>query len=83
MKLFHDILNKTNPGGRIKNKEYYFKEGITYSDISGLNFAGRYTKNSIFDVKGSSTFFDSDKLFYFLEVRTELMMGSVLFILCS
>ncbi|MCL5289453.1 MAG: BREX-1 system adenine-specific DNA-methyltransferase PglX [Firmicutes bacterium] len=41
----------------IKNIPYYFREGITWSDVSIVNFGARYTPiGFIFDVKGSTLF---------------------------
>lgn len=41
----------------VKNISFFFKESITWSDISGTNFAARYSGSGfIFDVKGSSAF---------------------------
>ncbi|RZK21907.1 MAG: BREX-1 system adenine-specific DNA-methyltransferase PglX, partial [Flavobacterium sp.] len=42
---------------RLKSKEYYFKESVTWSSISTNSFAVRYSpKGFIFDVGGSSLF---------------------------
>lgn len=67
MKEFHDILNKTNPGGRLKNRDFYFKKSITWSDICGRSFAARFSdKGFLFDVKGSSAFPDDKDFNYIL-----------------
>ena len=59
IKAFHDILNKTSPGGRLKNQEYYFKPCVSWSKVAGGNFAVRYfPEGFIFDVAGSAVFFD-------------------------
>jgi hypothetical protein len=48
----------------IKNEAYYFVKSITWSDISGKNFAARACDEGfIFDVKGSSAF--PNKEFYY------------------
>ena len=67
MKAFHEELNKTHPGGRLKNQEYYFREGFTWSALSNV-FAVRYCPMGfIFDTKGSMGFADnSDELYYFM-----------------
>ena len=57
---------KFNHKNRVINREYYFKECITWSDISA-DFSGRYCPNGfIFDIKGSSGFPPKDKLLYIL-----------------
>jgi len=44
---------------RIINTDFYFKESITWSDITTNSFAARYSpQGSLFDVKGSSAFPD-------------------------
>ncbi|MDZ7794902.1 MAG: hypothetical protein U5P10_14780 [Spirochaetia bacterium] len=57
IKKFHEELNKTNQGGRLKNQSLYFKESISWSFISSAYFGVRYyQKGFIFDVAGSSLF---------------------------
>ena len=53
-----------------KNTKYYFREAITYSDITSGGFAIRYReKGSIHDVKGMSAFStDNIKLKYILGI---------------
>lgn len=51
----------------MKNKEYYFRESLTWSDISGSNFAVRANAQGfLFDVKGSSAFVDKIIYYYIL-----------------
>jgi hypothetical protein len=62
------IRNFTDANGkqrsRPQNTEYYFKEGITWSDVSSGDFACRHSPGGlIFDVKGSSAFPDEEDLF--------------------
>ena len=68
MEAFHNELNKTSSGGRIKNKEYYFKKCISWSKISSASLAFRFKDDGfIFDVAGSSIFTsDNDLLLYIL-----------------
>lgn len=68
MEAFHNELNKTSSGGRIKNKEYYFKKCISWSKISSASLAFRFKDDGfIFDVAGSSIFSsDNDLLLYIL-----------------
>lgn len=64
MKAFHEELNKTSSGGRIKNKEYYFKKGIAWTFIAltpGFRFS---PKGFIFDVAGSTLFVNDELLEY-------------------
>lgn len=62
---------------RPQNKEYYFREGITWADITTNSFAARYSPEGfIFDVKGSSGFPEQNKLRYVLGVmNSKLMYG--------
>lgn len=67
MEMFHEELNKTSSGGRLKNRQYYFREGITWSFISSSKFGVRYSPEGyIFDVAGSSLFPNKSKLKYIL-----------------
>ena len=50
----------------IKNIQFYFKQGITWSTLSSGNFSARYCgEGFLFDTKGSTCFFDDeDKINY-------------------
>lgn len=63
---FTDILNKEKPGGRIKNEEFYFKKGLTWSTLSSGSISFRYFEEGfLFDTKGSVCFpVEEDNLFY-------------------
>ena len=55
------IRNFKDENGKVRsrpqNTEYYFREGITWADITTNSFAARHAPNGfIFDVKGSSGF---------------------------
>lgn len=55
------IRNFKDENGKVRsrpqNTDYYFKKGITWSDITTKSFAARYSPQGfIFDVKGSSGF---------------------------
>ncbi|MDB4303580.1 BREX-1 system adenine-specific DNA-methyltransferase PglX, partial [Desulfosarcina sp.] len=51
-------------GGMIKNVQYYFKEGVTWSHTSSSLFSARYMGNGyIFNVEGPSLFSDSPKIY--------------------
>jgi type II restriction/modification system DNA methylase subunit YeeA len=69
------LLNWENNGAEIRafsrsvirNPNYYFREGITWSFVSSSRFGVRYTPSGfIFDVGGSSLFPKPDRLFYIL-----------------
>lgn len=52
---------------RPQNKDFYFKPGITWSDITSAQFSGRYCGGGfIFDVKGSSGFPKIENMAYVL-----------------
>ncbi|OQM73340.1 BREX-1 system adenine-specific DNA-methyltransferase PglX [Manganibacter manganicus] len=56
-----EIRGFTDENGKLRsrpqNTEYYFKEGVTWADITTSSFAARYAPvGSLFDVKGSSGF---------------------------
>ncbi|MGB4146898.1 MAG: BREX-1 system adenine-specific DNA-methyltransferase PglX, partial [Acetomicrobium sp.] len=66
----------------VKNSDYYFKEGITYTFISSASFGVRYTDYGfIFDVAGSSIFTDDKKIYYllgFLSTNIAMMLLHVI-----
>lgn len=70
----NEIRNFKDGNGKLRsrpqNTEYYFKEAITWSDITSGRFAIRYRKKgSIHDVKGMSAFStDNIKLKYILGI---------------
>ena len=60
IRVFHDILNKTSPGGRLKNQDCYFKQQLSWSKISSGLFSIRlFPFGFIFDVAGSALFPDN------------------------
>jgi len=57
-----DAKNEINQKGRLQNRQYYFKEGITYSASGRGGYAFRYLpKNCLFDVGGSSIFISNEQ----------------------
>ena len=73
LKAFHAIINRNHPGGRLKNPEYYFREGFTWSTLSNT-FAVRYCKQGmIFDTKGSMGFCRDDHLQYYMGVLNSVV----------
>ena len=67
LKEFHKRISINSPGGRLKNKEYYFREGITWTSIGQNGLSVRYSpKGFIFDVSGSSMFPNSEDIDYTL-----------------
>ena len=65
IKNFKDKYGKVR--SRPQNLGFYFRQGITWSDITSATFSGRYTENGfMFDIKGSSGFPEEDKIYYIL-----------------
>ncbi len=64
-----EIINFTDENGKQKsrpqNKQYYFKEGITYSATGGKPSFRILPANSIFDVGGASIFVNSGQSPYY------------------
>ncbi|WP_110928090.1 BREX-1 system adenine-specific DNA-methyltransferase PglX [Bacillus massiliglaciei] len=60
------IRNKGKHWSRyIQNLDYIFKEGLTWSDISGSSFGVRYLESGfIFDVTGSMAFPSKEDIYY-------------------
>lgn len=64
-----EIIN--NGMTSFRGKDFYFKEGITWSFVSSSNFGVRYTKiGSIFDIGGSSSFPEKKDLFFITAFMT-------------
>ncbi len=66
-----EIRNFKDENGKVRsrpqNVTYYFKEAITWSDITSASFSGRYCEEGfMFDIKGSSGFPDHEMIFYIL-----------------
>lgn len=81
-----EIRNFTDENGKVRsrpqNTEYYFKEGITWGDITTSSFAARYAPvGSIFDVKGSSGFPDPVQLYKCLALLNSRLMTEFMSIL--
>ena len=66
--------------GRVINREFYFKEGITWSKISSKGLSFRFVpKGYVFDVAGTSIFFKNDKeLIYHFSLLNSKVITSLL-----
>ena len=61
IKEFTAELNKEKPGGRVKNEEYYFRKGLTWSALSSGKISFRaFEDGFLFDTKGSVCFIKDD-----------------------
>ncbi len=74
-----EIQNFYGPDGRLasrpQNTDYYFREGVTWSDLSSKAFGVRYLPPGfVFDVKGSSGFPKSEFLFTLLGIMNSPWM---------
>ena len=81
-----EIRNFTDENGKVRsrpqNTEYYFKEGITWADITTWSFAARYAPvGSVFDVKGSSGFPEPRHLHLCLALLNSTLMTEFMSIL--
>lgn len=85
-KLIETVKRKypkiTDPEFVIKNRDYYFRKGITWSLFGFENFGVRYKDcGYIFDVSGSSGFADNDLLLYILGYLASKVAFSLLSII--
>lgn len=63
----NDPHARVKSNGRVINKEYYFREGMTWSTVTSGLFSMRYVPfGFIFETKGSMCFSDKDILLYLL-----------------
>lgn len=69
-----------NPGFVVKNKDYYFKEALTYSLISTGTFSMRYREQgSIHDVSGMSAFYNGSlNMYYVLGLCNSLVAQTII-----
>ncbi|MDK2799610.1 MAG: hypothetical protein PWQ70_1229 [Clostridiales bacterium] len=74
---------KNTYGSAIRNKQYYFKEGLTFSGVNSKRFSVRYLpKGFIFDSGGSFIYIkDSKDIFYFLGLLNSKFVNYILKIL--
>ena len=61
---FHEKLNQQHVGGRIKNKEYYFRKSITWTFIATKSGFRIGEEGFLFDVAGSSLFTETEQKRY-------------------
>ena len=68
----------------VKNQNYYFREGITWSTMTSGLPSFRYTPSGfIFETKGSMYFpYDKDNLYYILAILNSKVSNKFLEILC-
>ena len=59
---------KKSKGSTIRNEQFFFKDGVTWSKIASNNISGRFSPSTnMFDAVGLTCFANSDEeLFYFL-----------------
>ena len=73
---------KNFKGAVLRNQDYYFKEGITWSLFGFENFAVRYKKKGfLFDVSGSSMFPSEELQLYILAFLTSKVAFAYLSVL--
>lgn len=78
-----EIKNFKDSNGKLRsrpqNLEYYFKEAITWSKVSGSSIAFRYKPfGHIFDVAGTSIFSSHDQLIYLLGLNNSKVIMNIL-----
>lgn len=74
----YEIKNFRDSNGKVRsrpqNLQFYFRPGITWSDITSASFSGRYSeKGFMFDIKGSSGFPQEELLPYVLGFLNSLV----------
>ena len=75
---------KVKSNGRVINKQYYFKKGITWTLLSSSYFGVRILEHgSVFDINGMSMFFDKNlnQRFYYLGLLSSKITTKLLSIL--
>ena len=82
----HGIRNFKDESGKVRsrpqNTEYYFKESVTWSDITTNSFGARYSpKGFIFDVKGSSGFPQESEFYASIAILNSRLMNEFMAVL--
>lgn len=79
LKAWVEELNKVKPGGRIINKEYYFKKGITWSSIGTNKTSFRYVDSgSVYSNTGMGIFSEKINLYYLIGLLNSIVCEKVL-----
>ena len=75
---------RRHPSAVVRNSDFYFKEGLSYTNISSTSFAARYTpKGHVFDQKGSMIFCrDRTALLYTMAFLHTVVAKYMLHIVC-
>jgi hypothetical protein len=74
------VDDKGKQRSRPQNTDYYFKEAITWSDITSSKFSLRYRElGSIHDVKGMEAFENSEGHLYFILGVLNTQVGNYIF----
>ncbi len=69
IKNFTAEISKLRPGGRVKNQEYYFRKGLTWSALTSGKISFRSFGNGfLFDTKGSTCFPKKENLYLYTSV---------------
>ncbi|PHS52813.1 MAG: SAM-dependent methyltransferase [Lutibacter sp.] len=82
-KLYKLSIGKCLPGNsKPHNSQYYFRESITWSFVSGGTFGVRYSpKGSVFDITGSSVFPDTKQVIYLCAFLNSILSFEMLKVL--
>lgn len=81
LKKYQSTLNQ-GWTARLKSREYYFKESISWSKISSGSFSVRlYPKGFIFDVAGCCYFPNQSNYYYFLALLNSQISKTILALL--
>lgn len=80
----YEIRNFVDDKGKLRsrpqNTDYYFKEAITWSDITSSQFSLRYrTPGSIHDVKGMEAFDELGENLYYILGALNTKVGNYIF----
>ncbi len=76
----HFVDDKGKLRSRPQNTDYYFKEAITWSDITSSQFSLRYrTSGSVHDVKGMEAFDETGENLYYILGVLNTKVGNYIF----
>ncbi|MBU3219540.1 BREX-1 system adenine-specific DNA-methyltransferase PglX [Clostridium algidicarnis] len=79
LKAWVEELTKTKPGGRIINKEHYFKTGITWSSIGTSKTSFRYVEpGSVYSNTGMGIFSENLNLYFLIGFLNSIVCEKLL-----
>lgn len=83
----YEIRTNTDANGKLRsvlrNLDYYFKNGYTYTELSTSSFSARYTQHSMFDTKGPTFFSEDECMLHYIAGILNSKIGNIFLTILS